>query len=302
MGFLLAGVQKAGTTSLFGMLAKHPQISTPSQKELHFFDDDRRDWADPDYTWYHEKINWSDGATIAGESTPMYIFWPGAMERIKTYNPDVRLVFSFRDPVERAFSQWCMERERRASTWDFARTIRAVRPKEWPRTASDVGEPYRAMVARGYYGQQLAHVLELFPAEQILPLDYHRTFRDLQVALDRITDFLGVSRFPEPPQTMNRRSQPEILDGTPPRARDVMRLVRRYADDLEEFSTLSGIDVSSWPTAQVAAGSMTAEDLAEALAAKVIFSADAPSEAAEERRRKAERRRRRKAEAAPPAG
>ena len=101
------------------------------------------------------------------------------MERIRHYNPDMRLLLSFRDPVERAFSQWCMERERRADTPEFAEAIRAVAPH-------DVGHGPRrrpaSLTARSSAAattaEQLAHVLELFPAGQVLALDYHRTFKD----------------------------------------------------------------------------------------------------------------------------
>ncbi len=44
------GVQKGGTTSLHSHFAEHPELSTPQRKELHFFDDEQIDWAEPDYS------------------------------------------------------------------------------------------------------------------------------------------------------------------------------------------------------------------------------------------------------------
>ena len=35
--FVVIGAAKAGTTSLHGWLAQHPQVFVPRQKELHFF-------------------------------------------------------------------------------------------------------------------------------------------------------------------------------------------------------------------------------------------------------------------------
>lgn len=272
LGFLLAGVQKGGTTSLYKMLAKHPQIARSSRKELHYFDDDRRDWLSPTYRGYHRHITWTESATIAGEATPSYIFWPGAMDRIKAYNPDMRLVLSFRDPVERAFSQWCMNKDRKPHTPEFADAIRNVRPTSWPRTAEEAGHPSLAFVGRGYYGEQLAHVLELFPAEQVLLLDYHRMFKDLQSSLDRITDLLGIDRFAELPAELRQRPQPDALQAAPPTGQDVAMLAELFVDDLAAFAELSGIDVSDWSTTKIARGSLAPGDLAAKLAAKTTFT------------------------------
>ena len=58
---------------------------------------------------------------------------------------------------------------------------------------------------------------------------------------------------------------------------------------------LSGIDVSSWPTARIVAGDLAAADLAERLAAKVTFTTDAPADAAGLRAGRDDKRARRKA-------
>ena len=43
------GVQKGGTTSLYAHFCEHPELSPPSRKEIHFFDDERVDWTAVDY-------------------------------------------------------------------------------------------------------------------------------------------------------------------------------------------------------------------------------------------------------------
>jgi hypothetical protein len=48
----------------------------------------------------------SDRQRIAIDATPSYVFWPHAMERMRAYRPDMRLIASLRDPIERAFSHW----------------------------------------------------------------------------------------------------------------------------------------------------------------------------------------------------
>ena len=50
--FLIIGVQKAGTTSLFTYLTEHPQVRSPATKEVHFFD---RRW-DLGVGWYQSQF------------------------------------------------------------------------------------------------------------------------------------------------------------------------------------------------------------------------------------------------------
>jgi len=41
------------------------------------------------------------------------LYYPRALERIARYNSDMKVIVSLRNPVERAFSQWNMRREKR---------------------------------------------------------------------------------------------------------------------------------------------------------------------------------------------
>ena len=48
VNFLIAGVQKGGTTALFDYLGDYPDVGLSDVKEVHFFDDEAQDWAAPD--------------------------------------------------------------------------------------------------------------------------------------------------------------------------------------------------------------------------------------------------------------
>ena len=47
--FVVAGVQKAGTTALHYFIAKHPHIALPRDQALHFFDKEENFRGEPDY-------------------------------------------------------------------------------------------------------------------------------------------------------------------------------------------------------------------------------------------------------------
>src|SRR5476649_1547193 len=77
VAFIISGVQKGGTTALFDYLGDEPGVSLSGVKEVHFFDDDARDWAQPDYGAYHANFAAFD-SRACGEATPIYLYWPGS--------------------------------------------------------------------------------------------------------------------------------------------------------------------------------------------------------------------------------
>src|SRR5438128_3640412 len=111
--FVIAGVQKGGTTALYEYLAEMGDVGLSRQKETHFFDDETLDWARPDYARYHAMFDAPEGRPC-GEATPIYSYWPNALERIAAYNPAMKLILLLRDPVARAWSHWRMEYARGA--------------------------------------------------------------------------------------------------------------------------------------------------------------------------------------------
>ena len=86
--FVVVGAQKAGTTSLYRMLRKHPQIHMPRTKELHFFD---VHW-DKGVEWYSEQFTPGRWEWRRGEATPYYLYRPMVRERMLQVLPKARLV------------------------------------------------------------------------------------------------------------------------------------------------------------------------------------------------------------------
>jgi len=195
VSFLVAGAQKAGTTALYLYLAADPQFAMCRVKEPHFFDDETRDWRRDDYAAY-EALFPAGSAGPCGEVTPIYIYWPPALERIARYNPAMRFVVLLRDPVERAWSHWRMEFARGAETQPFAWCIREGRA----RVATAPGGRHRVFsyVERGFYAEQLERLLTLFPSSQVLCLRAEDLMARPGEALDRIRAFLDLSPGPAP--------------------------------------------------------------------------------------------------------
>ena len=98
--FIGIGAQKCASTWLYEILADHPQACLAEEKELDFFSYHY----DHGYQWYENSFSEEANVSLVGEISPSYFNSPSAPERIREYDPDVRLILCLRDPIDRALS------------------------------------------------------------------------------------------------------------------------------------------------------------------------------------------------------
>ncbi|MBX6362403.1 MAG: sulfotransferase domain-containing protein [Gemmatimonadetes bacterium] len=178
------GVQKAATSWIFRCLEQHPQIRTAqvergSDKELNFFNHAY----EFGYTWYHRGFSFGPWRTL--EFSTLYFHDHDVPARIHRYNPDVRLILSLRNPIDRAYSQHRFEVSRRrvpAGLYEF-----------W--AAAEQNPSYIEM---GLYATHLTRWLEYFPLEQICIVDYDEIRAEPAGVLRRLFEFAGVDASVEP--------------------------------------------------------------------------------------------------------
>jgi hypothetical protein len=239
--FLIAGVQKGGTTALYDYLADYPDVALSRSKELHFFDDETLDWRAPDYGPYHAQFASPQGRPC-GEATPIYLYWPEALERICAYNPAMRLIVTLRDPVQRAWSHWRMEYARGAEREPFAWCIRQGRQRLFdsrPPIAPWGHHREFSYVERGFYGEQLERLFAGFPREQVLILRAEDLKRDPAPTLGRVRRFLGLPDAPAPAARDVHVGQ-AIDYGSTLTAEDTAWLRAVYAHDQDRLKALTG--------------------------------------------------------------
>jgi hypothetical protein len=235
VNFLIAGVQKGGTTALFDYLGDYPDIALSDVKEVHFFDDTTRDWAAPDVTAYHAHFPPPDGRPT-GEATPIYSYWPGSLERIAAYNPAMKLIVVLRDPVQRAWSHWRMEHARGAEPHPFAWCIREGRQRLFD------AEPWGhqrdiSYVERGFYGEQIERLLRLFPDRQLKVTTAEALRADPGAVLGDVRAFLDLPPAPTPPSRESHVGRE--MDGLT--TADIDHLRQVYAADAARLAALTGI-------------------------------------------------------------
>jgi hypothetical protein len=238
--FIVAGVQKAGTTALNYYLKGHPRIALPVKKELHFFDNDELfESGAASYHQLHEMFRPVRPGSIAGENTPSYLYWKTALPRIRDYNPAIKLIAILRNPIERAFSQWNMQRHRGLEPLDFTEALAAERQ----RLVQVEPTQFRkfAYLGRSRYAEQLERAFTNFPSSQLLILKYEE-FRAHQGELvAQVFRFLGL----EPPR-FRRVEAHDIPYRRKLRSEERAAAFELLRDDIRIVEQLLGWNCSDW--------------------------------------------------------
>lgn len=262
--FVIAGTQRSGTTSLWRWLRGHPDVFVAADKEVHFFD---AHWDEGVDAYRRSFEGWS-GQQAIGEVTPNYIFHPEAMKRLVSVVPDVRVVVSLREPVERAYSHYWARRSRHYETLDFAAVI-AAEPAE---VVPDMDAGY--LLARGRYLTQIERTLEVLPPEQLLVVLFDDVDQRPAETFAEICRFIGVDDQTVPaevgrPANAHRQFRSQRLRRVtlhvPGRLGDALgrvnsrsvaypaldpalrrELVERFRPDNEALARWLGRDLSTW--------------------------------------------------------
>lgn len=189
--FVICGVQKGGTTALDAYLREHPEVCMANKKEVHFFDREKFfKNGQGDYARYHGYFNPNKQHKVIGEATPIYMYWQNAIKRIYQYNPNMKLIVVLRDPIERAYSHWNMERMRGNEDKAFLEAI------EFEQQCTTQQRIF-SYVERGFYLKQLKKIWSYFPRPQVLVLKNEELKAAPEQTLLRVTEFLGVQPFKE---------------------------------------------------------------------------------------------------------
>ncbi len=242
VSFLVIGAQKAGTTALDHQLRLHPDIGMADVKEVHYFDDENIFAREPlDRSAY--EAHFPGSRRSHGETTPIYLWWKPACERIHRYNADMKLIAVLRDPVDRAFSQWNMEFNRGDEVRDFRSAIEA----EQKQRSADPDQQHRVFsyLSRGFYAEQIERFHRTFDPRQLLCIKYEDLRRDPQTQVHRISDHLGIDRQPSPDivPILNQGVYSAPLDKAQRRA-----LIDVFAEDISRVGALLDMDVRDWLT------------------------------------------------------
>ncbi len=210
--FIIIGAQKAGTSSLHYYLDQHPHLSRSVPKELHYFSRDIH--FNKSLSSYEEHFRGGNHNKYF-ESTPAYLYIPGACEAIQHAYPNIKIIVVLRDPVKRAYSAWNMYKDffekdqiedlvklKQRREGDLLYTKFYEGRDQFPSfrecieieldliKSNESFEP--ALLRRGLYLEQLNRYWKNFGKDNVLILGFNDLIKDTENTLKKVTNFLGV--------------------------------------------------------------------------------------------------------------
>jgi hypothetical protein len=190
--FLIIGVQKAGTTSIYDYLKQHPEVYMSPVKETNFLE---KDWSkiSPDPTKKRKKSkidtfekycqlfqDVKDEIAI-GEASPNYLFhYQSSAELIKHYLPQAKMMAILRNPAERAHSDYLMHiREQIGEGISLAEQLQL-------RTNSSF------TLRKGFYYTPVKYYFDIFGKQQIRIYLYDDLCNNSVALMQDMYQFIGV--------------------------------------------------------------------------------------------------------------
>ena len=245
--FLIGGAPRSGTTWLYRLLERHPDIymATPATPEPKFFLVDHlyeKGLAHYAATWFAA----AGDARVAGEKSTDYLESDVAALRIARDLPGVKLVFILREPVARAYSNYLWTRMNGLETESFAAALHLEAQRE-----RDLPEPLKfvrpfSYFSRGLYADLLASYLNRFSREQILVLRFEDIEADPASLAVRLHRFLAVDGRPDDARGLGVIN-PSETDGATLEEGLRRELRARYEEPNRRLASLLGRGFDRWP-------------------------------------------------------
>jgi len=201
--FFIVGNPKSGTTALYEMLRRHPQIYMPELKESWFFVPELR-WRDQPgmpsnspqtLEEYLALFESAGNEQRIGEASPQYLRSHTAAARIADLQPDARIIAILREPASflRSFHLQCVENH--IETEKDLRSALALEEarREGKKIPRGCVSPQALLYSEHVrYVEQLRRYHTVFPAEQVLVLIYDDFRRDNEATVRQVLRFLEV--------------------------------------------------------------------------------------------------------------
>lgn len=192
VNLLIIGAGRSGTTSLCEHLKHHPEICFSTIKEIPFFS--IKEIYQRGYDYYHSFFKHPEITVIASSDTYLLIN-KEAPDRIKQYNPDMKIIIIMREPAERAYSSYlyAINNGHQKRTIGFKESF--IRENEFINQKDIVTRNNLGHFYSGLYYKHIKYWMKFFPKENFLLLKTIELKTDTSKTLSKINSFLGIADF-----------------------------------------------------------------------------------------------------------
>ncbi|MFB6226508.1 MAG: sulfotransferase [Candidatus Paceibacteria bacterium] len=221
--FLIPDASRSGTTTLHFYLKQHPDIFMPKKKELRFFD--RNENYKKGISYYKNKFKKHDKEKAIGESSPPYFYKGISFDKNRNYRwniqddppqrihdklPNVKLIFTLRNPITRSYSQyWKNLRQGREKKYSFKKAIK----EEYTGNRSPENSPM-CWIYKNSYATHLKKWYSIFEEEQVKIIIFEKWINNTKSTLKEICNFLEVDsefEFNEIDKKKNKAKTPRSI-------------------------------------------------------------------------------------------
>ena len=175
INFICIGGQRCGKNTMYTWLRDHPEVSTSQEMEINFFSH----YWEKGYGWYENHFSLKNKTKAMGEMSGSYLYDKQAPDRVKQYNKDVKIIVSLRDPVKRVISHF-----------KHSVKVRHIASENLDVIDSIKNSP--ALVEFSRYRKYLGYWLDIFPAENILVLNFENVIKHPKETYKELCIFLGI--------------------------------------------------------------------------------------------------------------
>lgn len=201
--FFVVGHQKCGTTALYEMLRRHPQIYMPEVKETWYFSPElrstekrKRPAQRPEtLDQYLALFEGAAPEQRVGENSPAYLMSHTAAKRIGEAQADARIIAILREPASFLHSFHLQALRNHVETEkDFGKAI-ALEParRQGRRIPRRSHRPHELLYSDHVrYVEQLQRYRDVFGAQRMLVLIYEDFRRDNEATVREVLRFLDV--------------------------------------------------------------------------------------------------------------
>ena len=192
--FVIIGAAKSATTWLQTQLQSDPGIYMPDP-ELHYFS---REY-DRGHDWYLSQFAEAKAGRTVGEKSNSYLYQPEVAARLHRDLPQAKLIAQLRNPIERAYSSYCMLYRRGE-----------VGPKI--ETYLDPTQSQHVQIlGSGNFASHLERFIDLFGRERLLILFFDGVSKDPEAQMSRVRNHLGL-----PPRPLATEGRKKVKDKSTP--------------------------------------------------------------------------------------
>jgi hypothetical protein len=191
---VIAGVNKAGTTSLFVSLSEHPEVAPSAVKETRHFLPARYGKPAPEVEVYDRYFQTSADTRVRLEATPSYFYGGAALARVIDETlPSARIVVVLREPVARTISFFQYQKTRLRIPPDM--TIEDYLAHADTLSAEDFLDPENERyfaVGGSRYADFLPGWLEVFGPDRLLVVSFDDLTNDPARVLRDTATWIGL--------------------------------------------------------------------------------------------------------------